>query len=65
VIKIFRDLEALGDVDVVRRAIEELGAGNERGGLGEPGGIPIAGDFAPSLVARAGAAVETIKTRWR
>ena len=36
--------------------------GHERGGLREPGGIPIARDFAPRLIARAGAAVKAVET---
>jgi hypothetical protein len=46
VIVILRDLEALLDTDVVRRAIEQFCAGDERSGLREPGGIPIARDLA-------------------
>ena len=37
--------------------------GRERRGLREPGRIPIAGDFAPRLVTRAGAAVKAVKLR--
>ena len=65
VVEIFRDGEAFGHVNVVRRTIKEFGIGRERGGLREPGGIPIAGDFAPRLVTRAGAAVKAVETRGR
>ena len=57
--------EALVHADVVRRAVEQLASGHQRGGLRQPGGIPEAGDFAPRLVARAGAAVEAVKGRRR
>ena len=60
-IKILRDGKALGDVHIVRRTIEQARIGRERGGLREPGGIPIAGDFAPRLITRTGTAVETVK----
>src|SRR5690349_4287285 len=49
---------------MVRRAIEQQGIRRERGWLRQPRGIPIAGDLAPRLVTRAGAAVKTIKARW-
>ena len=41
-----------------------LASGHERGGLREPGRIPEAGDFAPRLVTRAGAAVKAVETGW-
>ena len=61
-IVILRLGQACLDVDVVRRAIEQLAARHQRGGLREPGGIPIGRDFAPRLIARAGAAIKAIKT---
>src|SRR5439155_23625033 len=63
VVVTFRLVEALFDVDVVRRAVEQFGVRHERGRLREPGGIPEAGDFAPRLVTGAGAAVETVEGR--
>src|SRR5450432_593808 len=64
VIEIFRDGETLGEVNVVRRAVEQFGIRRERGGLREPRRIPIAGDFAPRLITRACAAVKTVVRRW-
>ena len=61
VVEVLRDGEALGHVNVVRRAVEEPAAGHERGGLREPGGIPVAGDFARGLVAGTGAAVKAVE----
>ena len=49
--------QAALEVDFMRRTIQQLAAGHERGGLGQPGRVPIAGDLALGLVARAGAAV--------
>ena len=63
VIEILRDGEGFRHADVVRRAVEQLGVWHERGGLREPGRIPIAGDFAPRLIPRARAAVETVERR--
>ena len=50
--------------DIVRRAVEQAGIRRERGGLREPGGIPIAGDFAPRLITRTRAAVKPVKAGW-
>jgi hypothetical protein len=61
VIELARLFQALLDADVVRRAIEQLAVGHQRGRLGQPGGIPKRGDFAPRLVTRAGAAVKPVK----
>ena len=63
VIKFLGDGQAFVLLDVVRRAVEQFAAGHERGGLREPGRIPIAGDFTLRLVARTGAAVIAVKTR--
>ena len=62
VVVVLRVLEAVLDVDVMGRTVEQPGVGDERGGLGEPGWIPEAGDFAPGLVARTRAAVKAIET---
>ena len=53
----------MGEVDVVGGAIEQPGIGRERGGLGEPGGVPVTRHFAARLVARTCAAIKPIKTR--
>src|SRR3954451_642516 len=63
VIVILRFLQALLDLDVMRRAIHQPGARHERRWLGKPRGIPIAGDLTPRLVARTGAAIKTIEAR--
>jgi len=63
VVVAFRRFEALLDVDVVRRAIEQFRVRDERGGLREPGGLPERSDFAPRLVTGAGAAIETVEGR--
>jgi len=63
VVKVFGDAETFRQADRVRRAVEQPGVGHERGGLREPRGIPVAGDFAPVLVTRAGAAVEAFVCR--
>src|SRR5208282_4362152 len=55
--------EALVDLNVMRGAIQELRIGHQRGWLREPSGVPEAGDLAPRLVARAGAAVEAVERR--
>ena len=54
-------VQALFDIDRVRRAIHQPGFGHERGGLRQPGGIPKAGYFASRLITGSGASVETIK----
>ena len=64
VIKVLCDGEALGDINVVRWAIEEARVGREGGGLREPGRKPIASDFAPRLIARPRSAIEAVETRW-
>src|SRR5277367_1792255 len=64
VIVFLRDAQAFVLLDAVRRTVEQFAARHERGGLREPGRIPIAGDFALRLVARTSAAVITVKT-WR
>ena len=63
VVEVLGHAEAFLLADVVRRAIEQFGTRRERGRLRQPGGIPVAGDFAHGLVARPGAAVKTVKTR--
>src|SRR6185295_15359149 len=50
--------------NVMRRAIHQFGARNEGSGLGKPCRIPEAGNFAPSLITRASATVETVKRGW-
>ena len=60
-----RDFQTLLDSDVVGRAIEQLAIRHQGGRLGQPGRVPIGGDLAPGLIARAGAAVKPIETRWR
>ena len=53
--------ETFFDVNVVRRAIHQFRPGHQSGGLGEPGGIPKAGHFAPGLITRARPAVEAVE----
>ena len=53
--------KALFDIDVMRRAIHQFRVRHQRGWLGQPGRIPKAGDFAPRLVARTGAAIEAVE----
>ena len=60
---ILRDAQGFLHADVVRRAIQQLGLRHQRGRLGQPGGIPKAGDLAPRLIPRARAAVKTVKGR--
>ena len=62
-VEVVGDAEAFLDVDAVRGAIEQLGTGHEGRWLREPGRIPVAGDFALGLVARASAAIEAIEGR--
>ena len=61
VIVVLRDVEAFILADVVRRTIEELRAGDQGGGLREPGRIPIRSNFAPRLVARTGTTIKAIE----
>ena len=58
-IKILRDAQAFFDADIVRRAVQQARIRRERGGLREPGRIPITGDLAPRLITRARAAIKT------
>ncbi len=53
--------EAFFDVNVMRGTIHQLRARDKGSGLGEPGGVPKAGDFAPGLITGAGAAVEAVE----
>ena len=53
----------LGERCLVRRRVDQLGILDQRGGLGQPGRIPEGLDLALGLVARARAAIETIKGR--
>ena len=55
--------QALPDADAVRGAIQQLGAGDQRGRLRQPGRIPETGDLPARLVARAGAAIKTVERR--
>jgi len=64
VVVILGDGQALRHTDVQRGAVQQARIGRERGGLRQPSGIPIAGDFAARLITRARAAVKTVKTRW-
>ena len=52
------------EFEAVRRRVDELGAFNERGRLGEPGRVPERLDLAAHLIARAGAPVEAVEG-WR
>ena len=52
------------EFEAVGRRVDELGAFNERGGLGEPGRVPERLDLATHLIARAGAPVEAVEG-WR
>ena len=53
----------LGEAGLVRRGVDQLGILDQSGGLGQPGRIPEGGDFTPRLIARAGAAVKSVKGR--
>ncbi len=62
-----RHVEVLGhghdvrEALAVRRRVDQLGLLDQRGGLGQPGRIPEGADLPLGLVARAGAAVETVE----
>ena len=58
---IFGDGKDFGVGLVVRGRVYEFAAGDEGGGLRQPGGIPIRRDLALGLVARTGSAVEAVK----
>ena len=57
-------MRGLGDrlvgADAVRGGVDQLGIRHHGGELGEPGRIPVGLDLAPRLVARAGAAIESV-----
>ncbi len=54
-------LKAFRDADPVRRTVQQPGLRHQRGRLRQPGGVPVAGDLASGLVARAGSSVEAVK----
>jgi hypothetical protein len=49
------------ELEPVRRRIDELGAFDESGGLGEPSRVPEGLDLAPRLIARPRSAVEPVE----
>ena len=51
------------EADARRRCIDQLAARHQRGRLRQPGRIPERADLPPRLIARAGAAVETVERR--
>ena len=61
VVVVPRQREHVVERQVERRGVEQPRAGHQRGGLGEPRGIPERPDLASRLVAGAGAAVEVVE----
>ncbi len=63
-VEVARARREVGELQAVRRRVDELAARDQCRRLGEPGRIPEGSDLAPRLVARSRAAVEAIE-RWR